>query len=158
MLAEAERQTPASVRELYAPAYAEMRGAGYTAVGEFHYLGLPEARAALAAAGDAGIEIVILLAAYARGGLPRMRQASVTEFLKQVEELRGDGARVGLAPTPCVRARATGSRRSAAMPRAKDCRCTSTPASNRARSRSALPSTVVARSSFSTVPAASART
>jgi formimidoylglutamate deiminase len=98
MLAEAERQTPGSVRELYPAAYAEMRGAGYTAVGEFHYLGLPEARAAVAGAADVGMEIVLLLAAYARGGLPRMRQASVTEFLEQVEELRGDGTRVGLAP------------------------------------------------------------
>jgi len=98
MLAEAERQTPESVRELYPAAYSEMRRAGYTAVGEFHYLGVPEARSAVAAAADAAIEIVLLLAAYARGGLPRMRQASVTEFLEQVEELRGDGATVGLAP------------------------------------------------------------
>ena len=44
MLAEAERQTPATVRELYASTYAEMRDAGYTAVGEFHYLGVEEAR------------------------------------------------------------------------------------------------------------------
>ena len=44
MLAEAERQTPATVRTLYAETYAEMRRAGYTAVGEFHYLGLAEAR------------------------------------------------------------------------------------------------------------------
>ena len=58
MLAEAERQTPESVRELYTAAYAEMRRAGYTAVGEFHYLGLPEARAAAEAAADAGIELV----------------------------------------------------------------------------------------------------
>jgi formimidoylglutamate deiminase len=98
MLAEAERQTPDRVHALYAPTYAEMLNAGYTAVGEFHYLGLPEARAAVAAAADSGIEIVLLLAAYARGGLARMRQVSVTEFLEQVEELRGDGARVGLAP------------------------------------------------------------
>ena len=40
MLAEAERQTPATVRELYAATYAEMSDAGYTAVGEFHYLGV----------------------------------------------------------------------------------------------------------------------
>jgi formimidoylglutamate deiminase len=98
MLAEAERHTPESVRRLYAATYTEMRRAGYTAVGEFHYLGLPEARAAVAAAADVGIEIVLLFAAYARGGLPRMRQASVTEFLEQIEELRRDGVRVGLAP------------------------------------------------------------
>jgi formimidoylglutamate deiminase len=98
MLAEADRQTPATVRELYEATYAEMRDAGYTAVGEFHYLGLPEARAALDAAAVAGVEIVLLHAAYARGGLPRMRQASVDEYLEQVEELRGEGHRVGLAP------------------------------------------------------------
>ena len=44
MLAEAERQTPATVRELYLATYAEMMDAGYTAVGEFHYLGVDEAR------------------------------------------------------------------------------------------------------------------
>jgi formimidoylglutamate deiminase len=98
MLAEAERQTPESVRELYTAVYAEMRRAGYTAVGEFHYLGLPEAYEAVSAAGEAGIEIVLLHAAYGRGGLPRMRQASAAQYLGQVEELRGAQVRVGLAP------------------------------------------------------------
>jgi formimidoylglutamate deiminase len=98
MLGEAERQTPAGVRELYADTYREMRRAGYTAVGEFHYLGLDEARAAAGAAADAGIEIVLLLAAYARGGLPRMRQESPADYLRQLESLRAEGVRVGLAP------------------------------------------------------------
>jgi formimidoylglutamate deiminase len=98
MLAEAERQTPESVRELYTAAYAEMRRAGYTAVGEFHYLGLPQAYEAVSAAGEAGIEIVLLHAAYGRGGLRRMRQASAAQYLGQVEELRGAQVRVGLAP------------------------------------------------------------
>jgi formimidoylglutamate deiminase len=98
MLAEAERQTPESVRALYAETYREMRAAGYTAVGEFHYLGLPEARAAADAAREAGIELVLLYAAYARGGLPRMRQSSVAEYLQAVEELRSEPVRVGLAP------------------------------------------------------------
>ncbi len=98
MLAEAERQTPATVRELYALTYSEMTNAGYTAVGEFHYLGVDEARAAAEAAAEAGIELVLLLAAYARGGLPRMRQASSSEYLAQLESLRDDGVRVGLAP------------------------------------------------------------
>ena len=39
MLDEAERATPNSVRETYVETYREMRAAGYTAVGEFHYLG-----------------------------------------------------------------------------------------------------------------------
>jgi formimidoylglutamate deiminase len=98
MLAEAERQTPESVRELYTATYGEMRRAGYTAVGEFHYLGLEEARAAVDAAAEAGIELVVLLAAYARGGLPRMRQESPAEYLRQLESLRGEGVTVGLAP------------------------------------------------------------
>src|SRR5207342_2577624 len=77
MLAEAERQTPASVRTLYTETYREMRSAGYTAVGEFHYLGLEEARAAVEAAGEAELELVVLHVAYARGGLDRFRQESV---------------------------------------------------------------------------------
>jgi cytosine/adenosine deaminase-related metal-dependent hydrolase len=73
MLAEAERQTPELVRVQYAAVYRELRRAGYTAVGEFHYLGVAEARAAAEAAGEAGIAFVLLHVAYARGGLPRMR-------------------------------------------------------------------------------------
>ncbi len=98
MLAEAERQTPESVRQLYTAAYGEMLRAGYTAVGEFHYLGLPEARAAVEAAAEAGITLVVLLAAYARGGLPRMRQESPADYLRQLESLRAEGVIVGLAP------------------------------------------------------------
>ena len=98
MLAEAERQTPDTVRALYADTYGEMRAAGYTAVGEFHYLGLAEARAAADAGGAAGIELVLLLAAYGRGGLDRMRQESPADYLRQLEELRAAGVRVGLAP------------------------------------------------------------
>ena len=98
MLAEADRQTPDTVRTLYADTYREMRAAGYTAVGEFHYLGLAEARAAADAAVEAGIELVVLLAAYGRGGLDRMRQESPADYLRQLESLRADGIRVGLAP------------------------------------------------------------
>ncbi len=98
MLAEAERQTPDLVRRTYEATYRELRTAGYTAVGEFHYLGLPEAFAAVEAAAAAGIEIVLLHVAYARGGLPRFRQESVAEYLGQVEQLREAGVRVGVAP------------------------------------------------------------
>jgi formimidoylglutamate deiminase len=98
MLAEAERQTPETVRRDYVPVYRELRAAGYTAVGEFHYLGFDEALAAVEAAEEAAIRIVVLLAAYGRGGLPRFRQDSVSEYLAQVEDLRGRGLAVGLAP------------------------------------------------------------
>jgi formimidoylglutamate deiminase len=98
MIAEAERQTPETVRREYAETYREMRAAGYTAVAEFHYLGLPEARAAAEAAREAGIELTLLLTAYARGGSPRFRQESPAAYLDQVQELRADGLRVGCAP------------------------------------------------------------
>ena len=98
MLGEAERQAPELVRRAYARTYAEMRAAGYTAVGEFHYLGFDEALAAADAAREAGVELVLLLSAYARGGLPRFRQESPAEYLRQVEELRARGIRVGVAP------------------------------------------------------------
>jgi formimidoylglutamate deiminase len=98
MLAEAERQTPELVRSEYVEVYGELRNAGYTAVGEFHYLGFEEGLAAVEAAAEAGITIVLLLAAYGRGGLPRFRQESVAAYLRQVEELRSRGVAVGLAP------------------------------------------------------------
>jgi formimidoylglutamate deiminase len=98
MLAEAERQTPESVRAGYAGVFGEMRAAGYTAVGEFHYLGFGEALAAVDAAHEASIELTLLLAAYGRGGLPRFRQESPAAYLAQVEDLRGRGIRVGVAP------------------------------------------------------------
>jgi formimidoylglutamate deiminase len=98
MLAEAERQTPELVRSEYEHGYAEMRAAGYTAVGEFHYIGVTEARAAAAAAREAGIELALLHVAYARGGIARFRQETVGAYLAQVEALRSAGIRVGLAP------------------------------------------------------------
>jgi formimidoylglutamate deiminase len=98
MLALAEGQTPALVRSEYEATYTEMRHAGYTAVGEFHYLGLDEARAAAEAAAAAGIRLVLLLVAYARGGLARFRQTSPAEYLSHVETLRDEGLTVGVAP------------------------------------------------------------
>jgi formimidoylglutamate deiminase len=98
MLELARGQTPDRVREGYVPIYRELRAAGYTAVGEFHYLGLAEAHAASAAAAEAGVEAVLLYVAYARGGIDRFRQASVGEYLRGLEELRDAGVRVGVAP------------------------------------------------------------
>jgi formimidoylglutamate deiminase len=98
MLAEAERQTPELVRREYTEVYRELRACGYTAVGEFHYLGFAEALAAVEAAEEAGLRIVVLLAAYGRGGLPRFRQDSVADYLHQIEDLRSRNIRVGLAP------------------------------------------------------------
>src|ERR687885_905969 len=65
MLDMASGLTLQQVSNGYEATYREMRAAGYTAVGEFHYLGAAEARAAVAAASAAGIEILLLLSAHA---------------------------------------------------------------------------------------------
>jgi formimidoylglutamate deiminase len=98
MLELAAAQTPERVRSDYGGVYRELRAAGYTAVGEFHYLGLAEGRAAAEAAAEAGVELVLLHVAYARGGIDRFRQESVAAYLRELEELRGEGIRVGVAP------------------------------------------------------------
>jgi formimidoylglutamate deiminase len=98
MLELAETQTPERVRREYVEVYRELRAAGYTAVGEFHYLGLEEGRVAAEAAADAAVELVLLHVAYARGGLERFRQESVAAYLRELEELRAARIRVGIAP------------------------------------------------------------
>ena len=83
---------PDSMREVAARVYAEMAAAGYGAVGEFHYVhhrpdGTPYeepnamALAVAEAAAAAGLRIVLLPAAYARGGHPRFRDPSVDAYL-----------------------------------------------------------------------------
>jgi len=98
MLDVASRLATGQVRKDYVDVYREQLGAGYTAVGEFHYLGLEEAVAAAEAAEEAGIGFVLLYAAYGRGGLERFRQESVAEYLRQLESLRERGIRIGVAP------------------------------------------------------------
>jgi formimidoylglutamate deiminase len=98
MIALAESLTVEDVRREYVEVYRELRANGFTAVGEFHYLGAPEARAAAEAAAEAGIAFVLLYACYLRGGVARFRQESVADYLRQVEALRAEGMRVGIAP------------------------------------------------------------
>jgi formimidoylglutamate deiminase len=86
------------VRTTYEAVYREMLANGWTAVGEFHYLGFDEALSAAEAAQAAGIEFVLLYAAYGRDGLDRFRQSSPADYLRQVDELGERGIRVGLAP------------------------------------------------------------
>jgi formimidoylglutamate deiminase len=91
----------ASLRRVSARAFAEMRDAGITTVGEFHYVhherpgdfALDEA--VLEAAADAGIRMVLLYSYYATGapGRPlegaqrRFATPSVDEFWRQVDGL-----------------------------------------------------------------------
>jgi formimidoylglutamate deiminase len=98
MLDVASRLAPEQVRTDYVDVYREQLAAGYTAVGEFHYLGLEEAVAAAEAAEEAGIGFVLLYAAYARGGIERFQQESVADYLGQLESLRARGLDVGIAP------------------------------------------------------------
>jgi formimidoylglutamate deiminase len=98
MLALAASLTVEEIRREYTEVYRELRANGYTAVGEFHYLGLDEARAAAEAAAEAGVELTLLYACYLRGGIPRFRQESVSEYLNELETLRSEGTRVGVAP------------------------------------------------------------
>jgi formimidoylglutamate deiminase len=98
MLTLAASLTVEDVRREYVEVYRELRSNGYTAVGEFHYLGLDEARAAAEAAAEAGIELTLLYACYLRGGIPRFRQESVSGYLCELEVLRDEGIRVGVAP------------------------------------------------------------
>ncbi len=95
MLDLARGQSPGDVRSGYVQVYREMLDAGYTAVGEFHYLGFDAALAAAEAAEEAGIELVLLYAAYA---VQPFAQPSVAAYLDDVERLRGRGLNVGVAP------------------------------------------------------------
>ncbi|HSJ94196.1 MAG TPA: formimidoylglutamate deiminase [Gaiellaceae bacterium] len=98
MLDVARGQSPERVRKDYVAVYREMLAAGFTAVGEFHYLGLDQAYAASDAAAEAGIRFVLLHVAYARGGTDELRQPTVDAYLQEVAELRRDGVAVGVAP------------------------------------------------------------
>ena len=79
MYAAATRLDPQLIREVSLACFAQARAAGYATVGEFHYVhhrpdGTPYddpnalALAVLDAAREAGVRIVLLLAAYARAG------------------------------------------------------------------------------------------
>ncbi|HEY0415586.1 MAG TPA: amidohydrolase family protein [Gaiellaceae bacterium] len=98
MLELAASLTVADVRREYVHVYRELRSNGFTAVGEFHYLGFEEARAASEAAAEAGMAFVLVHACYLRGGIERFRQESVGDYLRQVEALRAEGIRVAIAP------------------------------------------------------------
>jgi formiminoglutamate deiminase len=119
MYAVAGRLDPDSSYELARAAYGEMVAAGYTAVGEFHYLhhqpdGTPYddpnamGHALLAAAHDAGIRITLLDTLYLSSGFGaapqgvqrRFDDRSPQAWQERVEALRagaGDGVRIGVA-------------------------------------------------------------
>ncbi len=104
----ADQHDPATFEDAGRRVYAEMAAAGYGAVGEFHYVhhrpdGTPYedpnalALALVRAAREAGLRIVLLPAAYHRGGRPRFRDLAVEAFLERVDALRGAGVELGVA-------------------------------------------------------------
>jgi formimidoylglutamate deiminase len=122
MYATADALDPRGMRAVAEECFDAGRRAGYTTVGEFHYVhhrpdGTPYeepnelALAVIEAARAVGVRIVLLLAAYARGGAGRGPSAdqrrfcdrSVEAYLKRVESLAGAVAgdplvTVGYAP------------------------------------------------------------
>ena len=99
---------PASMRRVACEVFGEMRANGYGAVGEFHYVhhrpdGTPYedpnalARAVADGAADAGLPLVLLPAAYHRGGHPCFRDASLDDFLARVDDLRASAIPCGVA-------------------------------------------------------------
>src|SRR4051794_36389081 len=112
MYALADRLDPDSYRELATATFAEMVLAGFTCVGEFHYLhhdaeGVPYAqsnemgRAMLEAAGAAGIRITLLDTCYLRAGMTddtelnptqqRFSDGDVDGWVGRVDALEGGG-------------------------------------------------------------------
>ena len=98
----AEALDPDSMREVAGRVYAEMAAAGYGAVGEFHYVHHqpdgtpyeePNAMALAVAGAAAGLTVVLLPAAYHRGGHARFRDPSVDDYLARVDALRLAGHR-----------------------------------------------------------------
>ena len=117
MYAQAQQLTPDSLYTMALSTYREMLRAGYTSVGEFHYVhhqpgGQPYdnpntmSEAILQAGREAGIRVVLLMTAYAQAGFHqppeegqrRFCDASVEAYLARVEALRANGVAVGVAP------------------------------------------------------------
>ena len=117
MYTEAQRLSPDLLYEGALTTYREMLTAGYTSVGEFHYVhhqpgGRPYAdpnvmsEAVIQAGYDTGIRVVLLMTAYAQNGFNqqpdegqlRFCDASVDAYLARVEALRVTGVSIGVAP------------------------------------------------------------
>ncbi|HKV00961.1 MAG TPA: formimidoylglutamate deiminase [Ktedonobacteraceae bacterium] len=117
MYAEAQHLNPDTLYEKALTTYREMLGAGYTSVGEFHYVhhqpgGRPYddpnamSEAIIQAGRDAGIRVVLLMTAYAQSGFNqppeedqrRFCDVSVDAYLDRVEALRVRDIPIGVAP------------------------------------------------------------
>ena len=117
MYAEAQKLNPDLLYTNALMTYREMLAAGYTSVGEFHYVhhqlnGQPYAdpnvmsEAIIQAGKEVGIRVVLLMTAYAQSGFNqppeeeqrRFCDASIDAYLDRVEALRLKGGSIGVAP------------------------------------------------------------
>ncbi len=117
MYAEARKLNPDLLYASALMTYREMLAAGYTSVGEFHYVhhqlnGQPYADpnvmadAVIQAGKEVGIRVVLLMTAYAQSGFNeppeeeqlRFCDASIDAYLERVEALRLKGGPIGVAP------------------------------------------------------------
>jgi formimidoylglutamate deiminase len=117
MYAEAQKLNPDLLYKNALTTYHEMLVAGYTSVGEFHYVhhqldGQPYAdpnvmsEAVIQAGKEAGIRVVLLMTAYAQSGFNqppeeeqrRFCDASIDAYLDRVDALRVKGGPIGVAP------------------------------------------------------------
>jgi formimidoylglutamate deiminase len=117
MYAVAQRLNPDLLYKEALTTYREMLAAGYTSVGEFHYVhhqpdGQPYAdpnvmsEAIIQAGRDTGIRVVLLMTAYTQSGFNqppeegqlRFCDASIDAYLDRVEMLRVKGGLIGVAP------------------------------------------------------------
>ncbi len=117
MYAEARKLNPDLLYTNALMTYREMLAAGYTSVGEFHYVhhqlnGQPYADpnvmadAVIQAGKEVGIRVVLLMTAYAQSGFNkppeeeqrRFCDASIDAYLERVEALRIKGGAIGVAP------------------------------------------------------------
>ena len=94
-----------------------MLAAGFTAVGEFHYLGESRRRAAAEAAAEAGIGFVSSTWRTRAAGSSGCASRRSPRTSARSSGCGPPGSTSASPPTPSARARATGSRRSAATPR-----------------------------------------
>ena len=99
MYSLAESLDPYSIHRISERCFQEMLSSGYTGVTEFHYVhhkpdGTPYddpnelAKAVAEAAESAGLRLLLLPAAYARGGISRFRDSSIDGFIERVSSLR----------------------------------------------------------------------
>ena len=117
MYAEAQKLNPDVLYANALKTYREMLAAGYTSVGEFHYIhhqldGQPYAdpnsmsEAVILAAKEVGIRVVLLMTAYVQSGFNqppeeeqlRFCDTSIDTYLDRVEALRLKDVPIGVAP------------------------------------------------------------